>query len=123
MPDQHGNHAMLCASEWQFKVLTLLKVSNKTTFKQTAPRGCPVDHPKICLFCLTDMGIVHIFPVPGLRPQVYLLLYPEVITSCVFTSCVFTQYGQFFFNLISPLDFKHFLKSLVTEPLISLDIS
>lgn len=104
-------------------MFTLLKVNNKTTFKQTAPRGCPVDHAEICLSCLTDMGVVHIFPVPGLRPQVYLLLYLEVITSCVFTSCVFTQHGQVFFNLISPLEFEHFLKSLVTEPLISLDIS
>lgn len=99
-------------------MFTLLKVSNKTTFKQTAPRGCPVDHAEICLSCLTDMGVVHIFPGPGLRPQVYLLLYPEVITSCVFT-----QHSQVFFNLISPLEFEHFLKSLVTELLISLDTS
>ncbi|XP_047615273.1 lethal(2) giant larvae protein homolog 1 isoform X2 [Phacochoerus africanus] len=136
-PDMQGGHAVLIASEEQFKVFTLPKVSAKTKFKLTAHEGCRVrkvalvtfasaaceDYAETCLACLTNLGDVHVFSVPGLRPQVhYSCIRKEDISGIA--SCVFTRHGQGFY-LISPSEFERFSLSArnVTEPLCSLDIS
>ncbi|XP_072794633.1 lethal(2) giant larvae protein homolog 1 isoform X2 [Vicugna pacos] len=136
-PDMQGGHAVLIASEEQFKVFTLPKVSAKTKFKLTAHEGCRVrkvalatfasvaceDYAETCLACLTNLGDVHVFSVPGLRPQVhYACIRKEDISGIA--SCVFTQHGQGFY-LISPSEFERFSLSArnITEPLCSLDIS
>ncbi|XP_024900140.1 lethal(2) giant larvae protein homolog 1 isoform X1 [Pteropus alecto] len=136
-PDMQGGHAVLIASEEQFKVFTLPKVSAKTKFKLTAHEGCRVrkvalatftsvaceDYAETCLACLTNLGDVHVFSVPGLRPQVhYPCIRKEDISGIA--SCVFTRHGQGFY-LISPSEFERFSLSArnITEPLCSLDIS
>ncbi|KAK2510156.1 hypothetical protein MC885_017835 [Smutsia gigantea] len=136
-PDMQGGHAVLIASEEQFKVFTLPKVSAKTKFKLTAHEGCRVrkvalatfasvaceDYAETCLACLTNLGDVHVFSVPGLRPQVhYSCIRKEDISGIA--SCVFTRHGQGFY-LISPSEFERFSLSArnITEPLCSLDIS
>lgn len=136
-PDMQGGHAVLIASEEQFKVFTLPKVSAKTKFKLTAHEGCRVrkvalatfasvaceDYTETCLACLTNLGDVHVFSVPGLRPQVhYSCIRKEDISGIA--SCVFTRHGQGFY-LISPSEFERFSLSArnITEPLCSLDIS
>uniref|UniRef100_A0A8C9C828 LLGL scribble cell polarity complex component 1 n=1 Tax=Phocoena sinus TaxID=42100 RepID=A0A8C9C828_PHOSS len=136
-PDMQGGHAVLIASEEQFKVFTLPKVSAKTKFKLTAHEGCRVrkvalatfasvaceDYAETCLACLTNLGDVHVFSVPGLRPQVhYACIRKEDISGIA--SCVFTRHGQGFY-LISPSEFERFSLSTrnITEPLCSLDIS
>eukprot|EP00070_Physeter_catodon_P032995 XP_028339889.1 lethal(2) giant larvae protein homolog 1 isoform X7 [Physeter catodon] len=136
-PDMQGGHAVLIASEEQFKVFTLPKVSAKTKFKLTAHEGCRVrkvalatfasvaceDYAETCLACLTNLGDVHVFSVPGLRPQVhYACIRKEDISGIA--SCVFTRHGQGFY-LISPSEFERFSLSArnITEPLCSLDIS
>lgn len=136
-PDMQGGHAVLIASEEQFKVFTLPKVSAKTKFKLTAHEGCRVrkvalatfasvaceDYTETGLACLTNLGDVHIFSVPGLRPQVhYPCIRKEDISGIA--SCVFTRHGQGFY-LISPSEFERFSLSArnITEPLCSLDIS
>ncbi|XP_061031749.1 lethal(2) giant larvae protein homolog 1 isoform X1 [Eubalaena glacialis] len=106
-PDMQGGHAVLIASEEQFKVFTLPKVSAKTKFKLTAHEGCRVrkvalatfasvaceDYAETCLACLTNLGDVHVFSVPGLRPQVhYTCIRKEDISGIA--SCVFTRHGQ-----------------------------
>ncbi|XP_064135449.1 lethal(2) giant larvae protein homolog 1 isoform X2 [Loxodonta africana] len=135
-PDMQGGHAVLIASEEQFKVFTLPKVSAKTKFKLTAHEGCRVrkvalatfasvvceDYTETCLACLTNLGDVHVFSVPGLRPQVhYSCIRKEDISGIA--SCVFTRHGQGFY-LISPSEFERFSLSArnITEPLCSLDI-
>ncbi|XP_040830444.1 lethal(2) giant larvae protein homolog 1 isoform X4 [Ochotona curzoniae] len=135
-PDMQGGHAVLIASEEQFKVFTLPKVSAKTKFKLTAHEGCRVrkvalatfasvaceDYVETCLACLTNLGDVHVFSVPGLRPQVhYPCIRKEDISGIA--SCVFTRHGQGFY-LISPSEFERFSLSArnITEPLCSLDI-
>ncbi|XP_037665115.1 lethal(2) giant larvae protein homolog 1 isoform X2 [Choloepus didactylus] len=135
-PDMQGGHAVLIASEEQFKVFTLPKVSAKTKFKLTAHEGCRVrkvalatfasvaceDYAETCLACLTNLGDVHVFSVPGLRPQVhYACIRKEDISGIA--SCVFTRHGQGFY-LISPSEFERFSLSAqnITEPLCSLDI-
>ncbi|KAM9695203.1 lethal(2) giant larvae protein homolog 1 [Trichechus inunguis] len=135
-PDMQGGHAVLIASEEQFKVFTLPKVSAKTKFKLTAHEGCRVrkvalatfasvaceDYAETCLACLTNLGDVHVFSVPGLRPQVhYSCIRKEDISGIA--SCVFTRHGQGFY-LISPSEFERFSLSArnITEPLCSLDI-
>ncbi|XP_075417088.1 lethal(2) giant larvae protein homolog 1 isoform X2 [Tenrec ecaudatus] len=135
-PDMQGGHAVLIASEEQFKVFTLPKVSAKTKFKLTAHEGCRVrkvalatftsvaceDYAETCLACLTNLGDVHVFSVPGLRPQVhYPCIRKEDISAIA--SCVFTRHGQGFY-LISPSEFERFSLSArnITEPLCSLDI-
>lgn len=46
-----------------------------------------------CLACLTNLGDIHIFTVPGLRPQVhYGCIRKEDISGIA--SCVFTKHGQ-----------------------------
>ncbi|XP_049632778.1 lethal(2) giant larvae protein homolog 1 isoform X2 [Suncus etruscus] len=136
-PDMQGGHAVLIASEEQFKVFTLPKVSAKTKFKLTAHEGCRVrkvalatftsvaceDYAETCLACLTNLGDVHVFSVPGLRPQVhYSCIRKEDISGIA--SCVFTRHGQGFY-LISPSEFERFSLSArdITEPLCTLDIS
>ncbi|XP_006901248.1 PREDICTED: lethal(2) giant larvae protein homolog 1 [Elephantulus edwardii] len=135
-PDMQGGHAVLIASEEQFKVFTLPKVSAKTKFKLTAHEGCRVrkvalatftsvaceDYAETCLACLTNLGDVHIFSVPGLRPQVhYSCIRKEDISGIA--SCVFTRHGQGFY-LISPSEFERFSLSArnITEPMCSLDV-
>ncbi|XP_057570279.1 lethal(2) giant larvae protein homolog 1 isoform X2 [Hippopotamus amphibius kiboko] len=135
-PDMQGGHAVLIASEEQFKVFTLPKVSAKTKFKLTAHEGCRVrkvalatfasvaceDYSETCLACLTNLGDAHVFSVPGLRPQVrYACIRKEDISGIA--SCVFTRHGQGFY-LISPSEFERFSLSArnITEPLCSLDI-
>lgn len=130
-PDMQGTHSVLIASEEQFKVFTLPKVSAKTKFKLTAHEGCRVrkvalasftstaseDYSENCLTCLTNLGDIHIFSVPGLRPQVrYDCIRKEDISGIA--SCVFTKYGQGFY-LISPSEFERFSLSAknITEPL------
>ncbi|KAM9748736.1 lethal(2) giant larvae protein homolog 1 isoform 1-T1 [Dama dama] len=162
-PDMQGGHAVLIASEEQFKVFTLPKVSAKTKFKLTAHEGCRVrkvalatfasvaceDYAETCLACLTNLGDVHVFSVPGLRPQVhYACIRKEDISGIA--SCVFTRHGQgeagrrlqsgllgggdvapycasrplLGFYLISPSEFERFSLSArnITEPLCCLDI-
>ncbi|XP_048220974.1 lethal(2) giant larvae protein homolog 1 isoform X2 [Perognathus longimembris pacificus] len=136
-PDMQGGHAVLIASEEQFKVFTLPKVSAKTKFKLTAHEGCRVrkvalatftsvaceDYAETCLACLTNLGDIHVFSVPGLRPQVhYSCIRKEDISGIA--SCVFTRHGQGFY-LISPSEFERFSLSArnITEPLCDLNIS
>lgn len=88
-------------------MFTLPKVSAKTKFKLTAHEGCRVrkvalatftsvaceDYAETCLACLTNLGDVHVFSVPGLRPQVhYPCIRKEDISGIA--SCVFTRHGQ-----------------------------
>lgn len=88
-------------------MFTLPKVSAKTKFKLTAHEGCRVrkvalatfasvmseDYAETCLACLTNLGDVHVFSVPGLRPQVhYSCIRKEDISGIA--SCVFTRHGQ-----------------------------
>uniref|UniRef100_A0A670JTW8 LLGL scribble cell polarity complex component 1 n=1 Tax=Podarcis muralis TaxID=64176 RepID=A0A670JTW8_PODMU len=136
-PDLQGSHSVLIASEEQFKVFTLPKVSAKTKFKLTAHEGCRVrkvglvnfvsaaceDYAENCLACLTNLGDIHVFTVPGLRPQVhYDCIRKEDISGIA--SCVFTKHGQGFY-LISPSEFERFSLSTrnITEPLCGLDTS
>ncbi|KAE8578862.1 hypothetical protein XENTR_v10023802 [Xenopus tropicalis] len=129
-PDMQGTHSVLISSEEQFKVFTLPKVSAKTKFKLTAHEGCRVrkvalatftsatsdDYSENCLACLTNLGDIHVFTVPGLRPQVrYDCIRKEDISGIA--SCVFTKYGQGFY-LISPSEFERFSLSAknITEP-------
>lgn len=89
------------------QVFTLPKVSAKTKFKLTAHEGCRVrkvalvslasagseERLENCLACLTNLGDIHIFTVPGLRPQVhYSCIRKEDISGIA--SCVFTKHGQ-----------------------------
>ncbi|XP_015264810.1 PREDICTED: lethal(2) giant larvae protein homolog 1 isoform X1 [Gekko japonicus] len=136
-PDMQGSHSVLIASEEQFKVFTLPKVSAKTKFKLTAHEGCRVrkvalvnfasvtceDYAENCLACLTNLGDIHVFTVPGLRPQVhYDCIRKEDISGIA--SCVFTKHGQGFY-LISPSEFERFSLSTrnITEPLCLLDLN
>uniref|UniRef100_A0A8C9EXV2 LLGL scribble cell polarity complex component 1 n=1 Tax=Pavo cristatus TaxID=9049 RepID=A0A8C9EXV2_PAVCR len=136
-PDMQGSHSMLISSEEQFKVFTLPKVSAKTKFKLTAHEGCRVrkvalvslastaaeERVENCLACLTNLGDIHIFTVPALRPQVhYSCIRKEDISGIA--SCVFTKHGQGFY-LISPSEFERFSLSArnVTEPLCCLEVS
>ncbi|KAG7460006.1 hypothetical protein MATL_G00216580 [Megalops atlanticus] len=135
-PDMQGSHSVLIASEEQFKVFTLPKVSAKTKFKLTAHEGCRVrkvalasfssasaeDYSENGLVCLTNLGDVHVFSVPALRPQVrYDCVRKEDITGIA--SCVLTRTGQGFY-LISPSEFQRFSLSTraVTEPRCSVDV-
>ena len=66
------------------QVFSLPKVSAKTKFKLTAHEGCRVrrvalvalssavqeDYSEHALVCLTNLGDMHLFNVPALRPQV-----------------------------------------------------
>lgn len=130
-PDMQSSHSVLIASEEQFKIFTLPKVSAKTKFKLTAHEGCRVrkvalvnftsvlseDYSENCLVCLTNLGDIHIFTIPGLRPQVrYDCIRKEDISGIA--SCVFTKMGQGFY-LISPSEFERFSLSArnFTEPL------
>ncbi|KAL2298862.1 hypothetical protein Nmel_014470 [Mimus melanotis] len=136
-PDMQGSHSMLISSEEQFKVFTLPKVSAKTKFKLTAHEGCRVrkvalvslasagseERLENCLACLTNLGDIHIFTVPSLRPQVhYSCIRKEDISGIA--SCVFTKHGQGFY-LISPSEFERFSLSArnVTEPLCRLEVA
>lgn len=89
------------------QVFTLPKVSAKTKFKLTAHEGCRVrkvalvslasagseERLENCLACLTNLGDIHIFTVPSLRPQVhYSCIRKEDISGIA--SCVFTKHGQ-----------------------------
>ncbi|CAH2307720.1 lethal(2) giant larvae homolog 1 isoform X1 [Pelobates cultripes] len=129
-PDMQGTHSVLIASEEQFKIFTLPKVSAKTKFKLTAHEGCRVrkvalatfvsctseDYAENCLTCLTNLGDIHVFSVPGLRPQVrYDCIRKEDISGIA--SCIFTKYGQGFY-LISPSEYERFSLSAkhITEP-------
>ncbi|KAG7270167.1 hypothetical protein CRUP_026168 [Coryphaenoides rupestris] len=115
-PDMGNAHSVLIASEEQLKVFSLPKVSAKTKFKLTAHEGCRVrrvalvelgsvvqeDYSEHTLVCLTNLGDMHLFNVPALRPQVrYDCIRKEDISGIA--SCVFTKTGQGFY-LISPSD-------------------
>ncbi|XP_042197041.1 lethal(2) giant larvae protein homolog 1 isoform X2 [Callorhinchus milii] len=130
-PEMQGGHAVLIVSEEQFKVFTLPKVCAKTKFKLTAHEGSRVrkvgilsfgsattaDYSEDGLVCLTNLGDIHVFTVPALRPQVhYDCIRKEDISGIA--SCVFTRTGQGFY-LISPSEFERFSLSArnVTEPL------
>lgn len=82
-------------------------MSAKTKFKLTAHEGCrvrkvalvslasagPEERVENCLACLTNLGDIHIFTVPSLRPQVhYGCIRKEDISGIA--SCVFTKHGQ-----------------------------
>lgn len=97
----------MCSPATCCQVFTLPKVSAKTKFKLTAHEGCRVrkvalatfasvaceDYAETCLACLTNLGDVHVFSVPGLRPQVhYSCIRKEDISGIA--SCVFTRHGQ-----------------------------
>ncbi|XP_076865265.1 lethal(2) giant larvae protein homolog 1 isoform X2 [Brachyhypopomus gauderio] len=129
-PDMQGSHSVLIASEEQFKVFMLPKVSAKTKFKLTAHEGCRVrkvalvsfcsaaseDYSENGLVCLTNLGDLHVFSVPALRPQVrYDCIRKEDISGIA--SCVFTKTGQGFY-LISPSEYERFSLSarVITEP-------
>lgn len=135
-PDMQGSHSVLIASEEQFKVFMLPKVSAKTKFKLTAHEGCRVrkvalsnftsvsseDYSENALVCLTNMGDIHVFSVPALRPQVrYDCVRKEDISGIA--SCVFTKTGQGFY-LISPSEYERFSLSarVITEPLCGVDV-
>uniref|UniRef100_A0A672NHN5 Lethal giant larvae homologue 2 domain-containing protein n=1 Tax=Sinocyclocheilus grahami TaxID=75366 RepID=A0A672NHN5_SINGR len=130
-PDMQGSHSVLIASEEQFKVFTLPKVSAKTKFKLTAHEGCRVrkvalsnftsvsseDYSENALVCLTNLGDIHVFSVPALRPQTrYDCIRKEDISGIA--SCVFTKTGQGLY-LISPSEYERFSLSarVITEPL------
>ncbi|CAL8285360.1 unnamed protein product [Boreogadus saida] len=135
-PDMSTAHSVLIASEEQLKVFSLPKVSAKTKFKLTAHEGCRVrrvalvalssavqeDYSEHTLVCLTNLGDMHLFNVPALRPQVrYDCIRKEDISGIA--SCVFTKTGQGFY-LISPSEYERFSLSakVITEPLCSLQL-
>uniref|UniRef100_A0A7N6BJ45 Lethal giant larvae homologue 2 domain-containing protein n=1 Tax=Anabas testudineus TaxID=64144 RepID=A0A7N6BJ45_ANATE len=147
-PDMTNAHSVLIASEEQLKVFSLPKVSAKTKFKLTAHEGCRVrkvalvvfssaaqeDYSEHTLVCLTNLGDMHLFNIPGLRPQVrYDCIRKEDISgiaSCVFTKtgqanetvfCLFVSAG---FYLISPSEYERFSLSakVLTEPLCSVQL-
>lgn len=135
-PDMSNAHAVLIASEEQLKVFSLPKVSAKTKFKLTAHEGCRVrkvamvefgsaaqeDYSEHALVCLTNMGDLHLFSVPGLRPQVrHDCIRKEDISGIA--SCVFTRNGQGFY-LISPSEYERFSLSakVITEPRCSVQL-
>lgn len=85
----------------------LPKVNAKTKFKLTAHEGCRVrkvalsnftsvaseDYSENALVCLTNLGDIHVFSVPALRPQIhYDCIRKEDISGIA--SCVFTKTGQ-----------------------------
>ncbi|XP_033501018.2 lethal(2) giant larvae protein homolog 1 [Epinephelus lanceolatus] len=135
-PDMTNAHSVLIASEEQLKVFSLPKVSAKTKFKLTAHEGCRVrkvalvlfsstaqeDYSEHTLVCLTNLGDMHLFNIPGLRPQVrYDCIRKEDISGIA--SCVFTKNGQGFY-LISPSEYERFSLSakVITEPLCSVQL-
>uniref|UniRef100_A0A671T072 Lethal(2) giant larvae protein homolog 1-like n=1 Tax=Sinocyclocheilus anshuiensis TaxID=1608454 RepID=A0A671T072_9TELE len=135
-PDMQGSHSVLIVSEEQFKVFTLPKVSAKTKFKLTAHEGCRVrkvalsnftsvsseDYSENALVCLTNLGDIHVFSVPALRPQTrYDCIRKEDISGIA--SCVFTKTGQGLY-LISPSEYERFSLSarVITEPLCRVDV-
>ncbi|KAK7939844.1 hypothetical protein WMY93_003170 [Mugilogobius chulae] len=135
-PDMTNAHSVLIASEEQLKVFSLPKVSAKTKFKLTAHEGCRVrkvalvvfsstvqeDYSEHTLVCLTNMGDMHLFNIPALRPQVrYDCIRKEDISGIA--SCVFTKNGQGFY-LISPSEYERFSLSakVITEPLCSIQL-
>uniref|UniRef100_A0A8C2J7R3 LLGL scribble cell polarity complex component 1 n=1 Tax=Cyprinus carpio TaxID=7962 RepID=A0A8C2J7R3_CYPCA len=135
-PDMQGSHSVLITSEEQFKVFMLPKVSAKTKFKLTAHEGCRVrkvalsnftsvsseEYSENALVCLTNLGDIHVFSVPALRPQVrYDCIRKEDISGIA--SCVFTKTGQGFY-LISPSEYERFSLSarVITEPLCRVDV-
>uniref|UniRef100_A0A3Q3LDG1 LLGL scribble cell polarity complex component 1 n=1 Tax=Mastacembelus armatus TaxID=205130 RepID=A0A3Q3LDG1_9TELE len=135
-PEMTNAHSVLIASEEQLKVFSLPKVSAKTKFKLTAHEGCRVrkvalvvfsstaqeDYSEHTLVCLTNLGDMHLFNIPGLRPQVrYDCIRKEDISGIA--SCVFTKNGQGFY-LISPSEYERFSLSakVLTEPLCSVQL-
>lgn len=74
------------------QVFSLPKVSAKTKFKLTAHEGCRVrkvalvlfssvaqeDYSEHTLVCLTNLGDMHLFNIPALRPQVALKGRPSI---------------------------------------------
>ncbi|KAJ8345177.1 hypothetical protein SKAU_G00293700 [Synaphobranchus kaupii] len=135
-PDMQASHSVLIASEEQFKVFTLPKISAKTKFKLTAHEGCRVrkvalasfgsasaeEYSENALVCLTNLGDVRVFSVPALRPQVrYDCMRKEDIAGIA--SCTLTRTGQGFY-LTSPSEYKRFSLSTraVVEPRCSLDV-
>uniref|UniRef100_A0A3Q3B2E7 LLGL scribble cell polarity complex component 1 n=1 Tax=Kryptolebias marmoratus TaxID=37003 RepID=A0A3Q3B2E7_KRYMA len=135
-PDMTNAHSVLIASEEQLKVFSLPKVSAKTKFKLTAHEGCRVrkvalvlfssaaqeDYNEHTLVCLTNLGDMHLFNIPALRPQVrYDCIRKEDISGIA--SCVFSKNGQGFY-LISPSEYERFSLSakVLTEPLCSVQL-
>lgn len=76
-------------------MFSLPKVSAKTKFKLTAHEGCRVrkvalvvfsstaqeDYSEHTLVCLTNLGDMHLFNIPALRPQVG---FGGIVCMCVF---------------------------------------
>lgn len=80
------------------------------------------DYSEHTLVCLTNLGDMHLFTIPGLRPQVrYDCIRKEDISGIA--SCVFTKNGQGFY-LISPSEYERFSLSakVLTEPLCSVQL-
>uniref|UniRef100_A0A8C1XDH6 LLGL scribble cell polarity complex component 1 n=1 Tax=Cyprinus carpio TaxID=7962 RepID=A0A8C1XDH6_CYPCA len=139
-PDMQGSHSVLIVSEEQFKVFMLPKVSAKTKFKLTAHEGCRVrkvalsnftsvsseEYSENALVCLTNLGDIHVFSVPALRPQVrYDCIRKEDISgiaSCVFNFVLSSILLGFY--LISPSEYERFSLSarVITEPLCRVDV-
>ncbi|KAH0632032.1 hypothetical protein JD844_020056 [Phrynosoma platyrhinos] len=122
-PDMQGSHSVLIASEEQFKLTAHEGCRvRKVGLVNFASAACE-DYTENGLACLTNLGDIHIFTVPGLRPQVhYDCIRKEDISGIA--SCVFTKHGQGFY-LISPSEFERFSLSTrnITEPLCVLDTS
>lgn len=97
----------LSSSSAQFQVFSLPKVSAKTKFKLTAHEGCRVrkvamvvfsstaqeDYSEHTLVCLTNLGDMHLFSIPALRPQVQPQgLIKSLTAECAF-KCVFVSHN------------------------------
>uniref|UniRef100_S4RD28 LLGL scribble cell polarity complex component 1 n=1 Tax=Petromyzon marinus TaxID=7757 RepID=S4RD28_PETMA len=105
--EMQGGHSLLIASEEQFKVFSLPKVTAKTKFKLTAHEGARVRKVALCdaagqrdewhgrslLLCLTNLGDVHTVSVPGLRPLSRHACVRKEDISAV-SSCLFTATAQ-----------------------------
>ncbi|TNN41370.1 Lethal(2) giant larvae 1 [Liparis tanakae] len=98
-PDMTNAHSVLIASEEQLKGCRVRKVA-LVVFGSTAQE----DYSEHALVCLTNLGDMHLFSIPGLRPQVrYDCIRKEDISGIA--SCNFTKNGQGFY-LISPSEYE-----------------
>lgn len=91
-------------------MFSLPKVSAKTKFKLTAHEGCRVrkvalvifsstaqeDYSEHTLVCLTNMGDMHLYNIPGLRPQVSLVgvFLKTIVLLCLFIDVLFVSSGS-----------------------------
>ncbi|XP_048847305.1 lethal(2) giant larvae protein homolog 1 isoform X3 [Brienomyrus brachyistius] len=127
--DVQASHSVLIASEEQIKVFSLPKITMKAKLKLTANEGCRIRKVALvslagshALLCLTNLGDVQAFSVPGLRPQGREnCIHREDVSGMA--SCVFTKTGQGFY-LISPSEFERFSlsKCQVSSSLCSVEV-